>query len=73
MSEPIPQDLEKGVNHQPTENEKPITEVDTTSSTTRNSTTQNESTDDPNIVFWDGPDDPESQSMLMNAGQSIAC
>lgn len=57
-----PQDIETGVS-QKLEDEKTIVQVDS-SSTTHNSTnnTSGESTapDDPNIVFWDGPDDPES-------------
>lgn len=64
MSSNSPRDIEMGSGQKSEVNEKTIAEVDTTGSTARTSTSQpngtSTSTDDPNIVFWDGPDDPEN-------------
>lgn len=65
MSNGSPKDVEKGLKPGPETNEKTIIETNTTSSTARDSTSQTNAqsttTDQTHIVFWDGPDDPESQ------------
>lgn len=74
MSSRSPQDIETGHDQGPAEDEKTVIETDTTSSTTQSishTNAQQIASDEPNIVDWDGKDDPESQSARLRCELAI--